>query len=231
MGHWWPLVYLGVVGQAFSALLNCWPFSHSVMSDSLWSHGLQHDRLRCPSLSPGVCPNLCTLSQWCHPTVSSSVAPYSSCPQSSPASGSFPVSSRIASQVFFSYPFQGSRQETFSLICHQPNIPQYSTSKDSKEIKPVNPKGNQPWIFKGCWSWSSNTWSPDVNSWPTGKEIDTEKDWGQKEMGVTECEMVGWHHWFSGHEFSVPDYLGDTEGQGSLACCSPWGRKESYTTE
>ena len=53
-GHWWPLVYIGIFGQVFSALLNCLPFSHSVMSDSLWSHGLQHNRLRYPSLPPGV---------------------------------------------------------------------------------------------------------------------------------------------------------------------------------
>ena len=88
-GHWWPLVYLGMFDQVFSALLNCLPFSHSVMSDSLWSRGLQHNRLRYPSLSPGVCSDLCILSWWCHPTISSSVAPFSSCPQSFPVSGSF----------------------------------------------------------------------------------------------------------------------------------------------
>ena len=62
-------------------------FTHLVMSYSLWPHGLQHTRLPCLSLSPGVCSNSCTLSQWCHPTISSSVAPSSSCPQSFPASG------------------------------------------------------------------------------------------------------------------------------------------------
>jgi len=61
------------------------------MSDSLQPHGLQHARLSCPSLSPGVCSNSCPLSPWCHPTISSSVTPFSSCPQFSPASGSFPV--------------------------------------------------------------------------------------------------------------------------------------------
>ena len=61
------------------------------MSDSLQPHGLQHDRLPCPSPSPGVCSNSCPLSQWCHPTISSSVVPFS-CPQSFPASGSFPMS-------------------------------------------------------------------------------------------------------------------------------------------
>ena len=72
----------------------CWMmllFSHSVMSKSLQSHGLQHVRLPCPSLSPGVCSDSCPLSWWWHPTISSSAAPFSSCPRSFPASGSFPT--------------------------------------------------------------------------------------------------------------------------------------------
>ena len=60
------------------------------MFDSLWPHDLQHPRLPCPSPSPEVCSNSCPLSQWCHPTISPSVAPFSSCPQAFPASGSFP---------------------------------------------------------------------------------------------------------------------------------------------
>ena len=67
-------------------------FSHSVVSDSLWPRGLQHIRLPCPSLSPRVCSNSWLSSRWCHPTISSSVVPFSSCPQSLLASGSFPVS-------------------------------------------------------------------------------------------------------------------------------------------
>ena len=67
-------------------------FSHSVMSDSLWLHELQHARPPCPSPTPGVYPNPCPLSQWCHPAISSSVIPFSSCPQSLPASESFPMS-------------------------------------------------------------------------------------------------------------------------------------------
>ena len=67
------------------------------MSDFLWPHGRQHTRLPCPSLSPGVCSNSCPFSWWCHPTVSSSVAPFSLCPQSFPASGSFPMSQLLAS--------------------------------------------------------------------------------------------------------------------------------------
>ena len=64
-------------------------FTHSVMSNSLWPHGLQHARPPCPSPSPGACSNSCPLSQWCHPAISSSVIPFSSCLQSFPASGSF----------------------------------------------------------------------------------------------------------------------------------------------
>ena len=72
-------------------------FSRSVMSDSFWPHGLQHARLPCPSPTPGACSNSCPSRQWCHPTISSSVIPFSSCLQSFPASGSFPMSQFFAS--------------------------------------------------------------------------------------------------------------------------------------
>ena len=72
-------------------------FSHSVLSESLRSHGLQHVRPPCPSPTPGVHPNSCPLSPWCHPTISSSVIPFSSCPQSFPASGSFQMSQLFTS--------------------------------------------------------------------------------------------------------------------------------------
>ena len=67
-------------------------FSPSVLSDSLWTHGLQHTRLPCPTPIPGTCSNSCPLSQWCHPTISSSVIPFSFCLQSFPVLGSFPLS-------------------------------------------------------------------------------------------------------------------------------------------
>ena len=70
--------------------VNC--TAQGTLHNSLWPHGLQHTRLPCPSLSPGVCSNSCPLSQWCNPTISSSIAPFSSCPQSFPVSGSFPMS-------------------------------------------------------------------------------------------------------------------------------------------
>ena len=72
-------------------------FSHSVVSDSLWLHGLQHARLPCPSPTPRGCSKSCPLSRWCHPTISSSVIPFSSCLQSLPASGYFPMSQFFAS--------------------------------------------------------------------------------------------------------------------------------------
>ena len=99
---------------------------------------------------------------------------------------------------------------------------------DSKEIKPVHPKRNQSWIFIGRTDAEAPIlWPPDVKSWLIGKDPDAGKDWGQEEKGMTEDEMVG--HWHDGHEFEQT--LGDSEGQGSLACCSPWGHKESNTTE
>ena len=72
-------------------------FSHSLMSDSLWPHGLQHPMPPCPSLTPRACSNSCPLSWWCHPIISSSFVPFSSCPQYFPASGSFPMSQLFAS--------------------------------------------------------------------------------------------------------------------------------------
>ena len=102
--------------------------------------------------------------------------------------------------------------------------------EDSKEIKPVNPKGNKPWIFTGRTDAETPVvWPPDAKSQLTGKDPDAGKDWGQEEEGKTEDEMVGWYHWLSGHE--LEDTLRDGEGQGGLARWSPWGRKESDTTE
>ena len=97
---------------------------------------------------------------------------------------------------------------------------------DCKEIKPVYAEGNQFWIITGrtdAEAEAPNLWPPDVKSWLTGKDPDVGKDWRQEKKGTTENEMVGWHHQLNGHEFEQA--LGD-EGQGSLACCSPWGRKE-----
>ena len=93
-----------------------------------------------------------------------------------------------------------------------------------KEIKPVNPKGNQTWIFIGRTDTEAEApmlWPPDVKSRLIGKDPDAGKDWRQEEKGTTEDEMVGWHHWLNGHEFEQAQGVGDE--QGSPVCCSPWG--------
>ena len=99
---------------------------------------------------------------------------------------------------------------------------------DSKEIQPVNPKGNQSWIFIGRTDAEVETpilWPPDAKNWLIGKDPDAGKDWRQEGKGMT----VGWHHQLNGHESEQAPGVGD--GQGSLECCSPWGCKESDTTE
>ena len=91
---------------------------------------------------------------------------------------------------------------------------------DCKEIQPVNPKGNQYWIFIGRTDAEAETpvfWPPDAKNWLTGKDPDAGKDWRQEEKGMTEDEMVGWHHRLDGHEFEQAPGVGD--GQGNLACC------------
>ena len=101
---------------------------------------------------------------------------------------------------------------------------------DCKEIKLVIPKGNQSWIFIGRTDAEAPIlWSPNLKSWLTGKDPDTEKDWRREEKGMVEDEMVGWHHWLYAQEFEQVPGVGD--GQRSLVCCSPWGQKESDTTE
>ena len=72
-------------------------------------------------------------------------------------------------------------------------------------------------------------WPPDAKSWLIGKDSDAGRDWGQEGKGTTENEMAGWHHWLDGHEFEWTPGVGD--GQGGLACCDSWGRKESVMTE
>ena len=97
---------------------------------------------------------------------------------------------------------------------------------DCKEIKLFNPKGNQPWIGRiDAETEAPILWPSDVKSRIIRKDPDAGKDCGQKEKGATEDGMVGWHHWLNEHEFEQG--LGDGEGQGSLACCSSWGCKES----
>ena len=101
---------------------------------------------------------------------------------------------------------------------------------DDREVKSVNPKRSQPRKFIGRTDSEAETpilWPPDENSWLTGKDLDAGKDWRQKKR-VAEDEMAGEHHWLSGHKSKQTP--GDSEGQGSLAFCSPWGRSELDTT-
>ena len=98
-----------------------------------------------------------------------------------------------------------------------------------QEIQPVHPKGNQSWMFIG-WTEAETPilWPPDVKNWLIWKDPDAGKDW-RREKGMTEDEMVGWHHRLNGHEFESSPGVGD--GQGGLACCSPWGFKGLDMTE
>ena len=103
---------------------------------------------------------------------------------------------------------------------------------DCKEIQPVHSKGDQPWVFFGRTDAKAETpglWPPHAKSWLIGKGSDAGRDWGQDKKGMTEDKMAGWHHRLTGHEFGWAPRVGD--GQGGLACCDSWGRKESDTTE
>ena len=103
---------------------------------------------------------------------------------------------------------------------------------DCKEIQPVHPKGDQSWVFIGRTDAEAETailWSPDATSWLIWKDPNAGKDWGQEEKGMTEDEMDGWHHPHNGHGFGwIPEV---SDGQGGLACCDSWGRKESDATK
>ena len=103
---------------------------------------------------------------------------------------------------------------------------------DCKEIQPVHSKGDQPWVFIARTDGKAETpilWPPHAKSWLIGKDSDAGRDWRKEEKGMTEDEMAGWHHWLDGRESEWIPGVGD--GQGGLACCDSWGRKESDTTE
>ena len=103
-------------------------------------------------------------------------------------------------------------------------------SLDCKEIQTVHPKGDQSWVFIGRTDAEAENpilWPPHAKNWLIGK--DPGKDWRQEEKGMTQDEMVGWHHWFNGHGFGWT--LGVGDGQGGLVCCDSWGHKESNTNE
>ena len=97
---------------------------------------------------------------------------------------------------------------------------------------PVHSEGDQPWDFFRRNDAKAETlvlWPPPAKSWLIGKDSDAGRDWGQEEKGTTEDEMSGWHHWLDGRESEWTLSIGD--GQGGLACCNSWGRKEAGMTE
>ena len=118
------------------------------------------------------------------------------------------------------------RIDAFELLCWR-----RLESPLAYKIKPVNPKGNQSWIFTGRTVAETETpilWPPDAKSWLIWKDPEAGKDW-RWEKGMTEDEMAEWHHWLNGHEFEWTPKVGD--GQGGLVCCSSWVPKESDTAE
>ena len=183
-------------------MLNSVQFSCSVISDSLWPYGVQHTRLPFPSPSPGVCSNSCPLIE---SVISSNhfilCQPFLLLPQSSPAWGSFQMNQ------FFTSGDQSIGASASASVLPM-NMCGISVRIDAEAEAPI-------------------LWSPDVKNWLVGKIPDTGKDWSQ-EKRVTEDEMVGWHYQLNGHEFEQTPR--DSEQQGSLVCCSPWGCKESDVT-
>ena len=118
--------------------------------------------------------------------------------------------------------------DTFELWCWRT----LESPLDCKEIKKVNPKGNQLWIFTGRTDAQTEVpilWPLDVKSWLIRKDPDAGKDWRKEEKGMTMYEMVGWHHWLNGHELVQAPGVG--EGQDSLDGFRPWGCKNSNMTE
>ena len=108
-------------------------------------------------------------------------------------------------------------------------------SLDCKEIQPVHSEGDQPWDFFGRNDAKAEApvlWPPHVQSWLIGKDSDARRDRGQEEKAMPEDEMAGWHHGLDGHRLvSLAELPGDGDGQGGVACCNSWGRKQSDTTE
>ena len=100
---------------------------------------------------------------------------------------------------------------------------------DCKEIQPVHPKGDQSWVFIGRTDVEAEIpilWQPDAKSWLIGKDPDAGKDWRWEEKGMTEDDVVGWHHRLYGHGCGQTPGVGD--GQGGLACCASWGSRVGH---
>ena len=173
------------------------------MSSLLQPHGLQHARLLCLSSSPGACFADKGLDSQSYGFSSSHV---------------------WVREIDHKEGWAPKRWCFWTVVLEILESP-----LDRKEIKPVNPKGNQIWIFV------SRTYAEakalilqplDGKSWHTGKDPDAGKYWGHEETGTTDDELIWWHHWLIGHKFE--ETQGDNNGQKSLVCCSSWGCKDSY---
>ena len=176
-------------------------FSRSVMCDSLRPRESQHARPPCSSPSPRVHSDSCPSSPWCHPAISSSVVPFSYCPQSFPASSQgYGFSS---SHVWM---WELDYEESWALKnwCFWSVVLEKTLESplDCKEIQPVHSE-DQPWDFFGRNDAKAETpilWPPHAKSWLIGKDSDAGRDWGQEEKGMTQDEMAGWHHGLDGLE-------------------------------
>ena len=151
------------------------------------------------------------------------------CPWNSPGKNSGVGSHSLNQEIFLT---QGSNPDLLHCRWILYSLSHQRSPLDCKETKPVNPKGNQPGIFIGRTDAEAEApilWPPDVKSWLIRKDPHVGKDWRQEEKRAITDDLVGWHHQLNGHEFEQAP--GDDEGQGSLACCSPWGSKKPGLTE
>ena len=203
----------------------------------------QQARPPCPSPTPGVHSNSCPSSQWCHPAISSSVALFSFCLQSFPASGLFQWVSSLP-QMAFRFSISPSKEYSglisfridwlISLLSNcEMMLPNCGAGEDSwefmdsKEIKPVNLKGNQPWILFGRTDAEGEApilWPPDVNKWLIGKDLDAVQDWRQKEKRGQKIR------WLDGITDSMDMNLGILQEMVRNRDLAWWGREESDTT-
>ena len=151
---------------------------------------------------------------------------------------------RVIKRRCFEAGFSSSHESMWELDCEESRAPKnwcfrtvvlektLESPLDCKEIQPVHSEGDQSWVFFGRNDAKAETpvlWPPYAKRWLIGKDSDAGRDWGQEEKGTTEDEMAGWHHWLDGHESGWTP--GVSDGQGGLACCDSWGRKELDTTE
>ena len=201
-------------------------FSRSVVSDSLQPHVSQHARPPCPSPTPRVHSDSTSIESVMPSSHLILCRPLFLLPPIPPSIRVFSNESTLRMRwpkywVSASASFLPKKSQDWSPLEWTGWISLQSL--DCKEIKPVNPKENQSWIFIGRTDAEAETpilWPPDAKNWLIWKDPDAGKDWRREEKGMTEDEMVGWHHWLYGHEFEQA--LADGMGQGSLACCSLW---------